>query len=151
MIDLHTHILPNMDDGSKSVEESEQMLCELKQQGVTTIVATPHFYADRDDPKAFLGDREKAYQRLLMKIQEFDNKNELPEIILGSEVAYFEGMSDCDDLVSLKIEGTKLLLLEKPTIPWNERMISEVVAIYEKTGLVPVIAHIDRYIRVFNS
>ena len=46
MIDFHTHILPLMDDGSKSIEESIKMLKMLSAQGVKRIVATPHFYAN---------------------------------------------------------------------------------------------------------
>lgn len=43
MIDLHTHVLPGMDDGSRSPEESARMLRELAAQGVTLAAATPHF------------------------------------------------------------------------------------------------------------
>ena len=42
MIDLHAHILPNVDDGSNSLEDSLQMLLEAQEQGVTDIVLTPH-------------------------------------------------------------------------------------------------------------
>lgn len=45
MIDLHTHILPNVDDGSSSLEESLALLRMLASQGVTLTAATPHFYA----------------------------------------------------------------------------------------------------------
>lgn len=45
MIDFHTHILPGIDDGSRSVEMTMQMLNAETEQGVTGIVATPHFYA----------------------------------------------------------------------------------------------------------
>ena len=44
MIDLHTHILPNVDDGSSSLEESLALLRMLASQGVTLTAATPHFY-----------------------------------------------------------------------------------------------------------
>ena len=45
MIDFHSHILPGMDDGSKSTQESLEMLDMLRAQGVDTVAATPHFYA----------------------------------------------------------------------------------------------------------
>ena len=48
MIDLHTHILPNVDDGSSSLEESLALLRMLASQGVTLTAATPHFYATSD-------------------------------------------------------------------------------------------------------
>ena len=54
MIDFHSHVLPGVDDGSKSMEQSLQMLEASVQQGVTHMVATPHFYASRMDPDSFL-------------------------------------------------------------------------------------------------
>ena len=54
MIDLHSHILPGVDDGSESVEMSCAMLNELQKQGVETVVATPHFYPQQDTPERFL-------------------------------------------------------------------------------------------------
>lgn len=126
------------------------MLRAEREHGVSTVIATPHFYADKDDPAAFLKGRERAYRNLREEINNHSDE-QFPEILLGAEVAYFEGMSDCEELLKLNIDGTKLLLLEMPAIKWNERMVAEVVAVYEKTGLVPVIAHIDRYIKVFND
>ena len=150
MVDFHAHILPRLDDGSSSRKESLDMLRKEREHGVDTVIATPHFYADRDNPESFLKERERAYKKLLLEMKNFESEK-FQKIVLGAEVAYFEGMSDTEELSQLNIEGTKLLLLEMPAIKWNERMIAEVVAIYEKTGLVPVIAHIDRYIKVFNN
>lgn len=134
MIDLHTHILPNMDDGCKNVNESEQMLRELKQQGVTTIVATPHFYAEQEAPQEFLLRRKKASEQL---------KN--AEVLLGAEVAYFNGISRCEEITLLCIEGTRLLLLELPFDAWNRTMLDEVCSMNKRLGIITVIAHIDRY------
>ena len=49
MLDIHSHFLPKMDDGSKSVEMSLEMLRSSKAQGVTTIVSTSHFYGSQED------------------------------------------------------------------------------------------------------
>ena len=67
MVDFHTHILPQMDDGSQSVEQTLQMLSFLADQGVKTVVATPHFYAHRDQPDAFLAknNRKKEGKSIL--------------------------------------------------------------------------------------
>ena len=46
MIDWHCHILPNMDDGSRDVAESISLINMQREQGIGTIVATPHFYAN---------------------------------------------------------------------------------------------------------
>ena len=53
MIDFHSHILPAMDDGSRNIEESLQMLRMLQEQGVERVIATPHFYADENPPDVF--------------------------------------------------------------------------------------------------
>ena len=60
MIDFHTHILPGIDDGSRNIDMTVAMLSEEVSQGVTAVVATPHFYANRTSVAAFLERREKA-------------------------------------------------------------------------------------------
>ena len=60
MTDLHTHILPGIDDGARSVEESLAMLRMERGQGVDTVVLTPHFYRDRENPKRFLRRRKES-------------------------------------------------------------------------------------------
>jgi protein-tyrosine phosphatase len=57
MIDFHTHILPGIDDGSKNIEMTMEMLEEEARQGVTEICATPHFYAHRMSFDSFLEKR----------------------------------------------------------------------------------------------
>ena len=53
MIDWHSHVLPALDDGSRSVDESLALLKMLSEQGVDTVIATPHFYADRESLSSF--------------------------------------------------------------------------------------------------
>ena len=64
MIDWHSHVLPNMDDGSQSVDVSRSMLRALKEQGIETIIATPHFDADSESIDSFL-ERRSATSQLL--------------------------------------------------------------------------------------
>ncbi len=145
MIDFHSHILHQIDDGSRSIEQSVQMLKLTAESDVDKIIATPHFYATRQDPEAFITKRKERYSELLDAVRDSDG---LPEIGLGAEVAYFEGISDCDYLSEFKIQNTNLILLEMPMNEWNERIIREVSSIYEKHQIVPVIAHIDRYMKI---
>ena len=65
LTDFHSHILPGVDDGSTSVEESIAMLRMLSRQGVSHVVATPHFYPNYDDPEQFLRRRKDVYEDLL--------------------------------------------------------------------------------------
>lgn len=146
--DFHTHILPGVDDGSRSVEESAALLRLEAEQGIRRVVATPHFYANQDSPDRFIRRREAAWSKL-RGITE--GQPELPELILGAEVYYFPGMSECEVLQELTVGKTGYMLLEMPCSPWTESMFREIEAIQRKQGLTPVIAHIDRYISPFRS
>lgn len=140
LVDIHTHILPGVDDGSASVEESIRLLSELSKQGVTTVAATPHFYADRDDPGSFFGRRQKAYDLLKEK-----TGSDIT-VLTGAEVCYYPGISQTKELRDFSIGGTGLLLLEMPFYDWTSSVINEVISISRVRRLQVVIAHIDRYL-----
>lgn len=93
MIDFHSHVLPCMDDGSKSTEESIQMLSMLREQGVETVAATPHFYANQNTPEVFLRRRAAAWEHLRPHLT-----SALPHVLLGAEVHYFQGISRVNEL-----------------------------------------------------
>lgn len=141
MIDIHSHILPGVDDGSASVEESLELLRLSHRQGVELIFATPHFSAAKENPSAFLSRRNAAARQLTLDLQT------MPQMRLGAEVAYFGGMSRSQELTQLCLEGTNLLLLEMPFSPWTDRMVAEVCAIRQQLGILPVLAHVERYAR----
>ncbi len=145
--DFHTHILPSVDDGSQSIDESLSLLREELSQGVSRVVLTPHFYANHDSPTRFLKRRSDAEQALR---DAANPTSDYPELIVGAEVHYFEGMSDCEHLGALAISGTDLILVEMPHGKWSDRMLSELESIRHKHALIPVIAHVDRYITFFN-
>ena len=92
MIDWHSHLLPKMDDGSRSVEESVSMLDLLGEQGVSIVLATPHFGADEESVDEFLERRAHAYERLAPHI-----KPEHPRVLCGAEVKYYPGISKMQD------------------------------------------------------
>lgn len=71
----------------------------------------------------------------------------MPEIILGAEVKYYEGISRLDGLKSLCIQGTRLLLLEMPMKSWTEYNVRELIDISCSGKIIPVLAHIERYMR----
>lgn len=141
MIDIHSHILPGVDDGSESPEMSRTILETMHAQGVETVVATPHFYAHKDTPARFLERRSKAVARM-----EYD-PGCAPNILLGAEVAYFDGMSRTGELEQLQLGDSGLLLVEMPFGPWSQRMIRELCQLPLQLGLVPVLAHVERYRR----
>ncbi|MBR2549732.1 MAG: capsular polysaccharide biosynthesis protein [Clostridiales bacterium] len=148
MIDFHSHFLPGIDDGSDSISLSLTMLDAWCNQGIDTVCATPHFYAERNNPERFIRRREEAYNALREYMARYtpSNGGQWPDIRLGSEVHFFDGISRFEGLHELCLEGTNLLLLEMPFRTWTSRMIDEVSVIYSTTGLMPVAAHIERYL-----
>lgn len=146
--DFHSHILPAVDDGSANVEESAALLGMMKEQGFSRVVATPHFYPGQDRPERFLARRQRALEQLRTHL---GDAADLPEIILGAEVLYYPGMSDSDVLQKLTIGDSGYILVEMPVGVWADNMFRELKQIWEKQGLVPVIAHVDRYIGPFRT
>lgn len=148
VIDFHSHILPQIDDGSSSVQESVAMLEMEAAQGVAHVVATPHFYAQHDTPEHFLRKRNASELVLREAMQEHEG---LPEISIGAEVYYFRGISDSEVLPKLTIGDSRYILVEMPMGTWTDSMCRELADIREKQGLTPIIAHIDRYIGFFRT
>ncbi|MBQ8941521.1 MAG: capsular polysaccharide biosynthesis protein [Firmicutes bacterium] len=144
MIDFHSHILPKIDDGSKSCDMSLEMLKTSYDYGIRTMVATPHFYISQNEAEQFCKRRAGSYEALSKRIAEADTP--LPDIILGAEVYYFRGISKYPKLDMLKIGGTDHILLEMPFERWNDKMLNEIAEIKEEFGITPVMAHLDRYI-----
>ncbi|MBQ7355250.1 MAG: hypothetical protein IJW62_07020 [Clostridia bacterium] len=140
MIDFHSHILPAVDDGSADIDESLALLELLSGQGVDTVVATPHFYANHTSVEAFLTRRQDAYNQLKAAMP-----NSSPEILLGAEVRYYEGISRMRELRSLCIGDTRLLLLEMPMGHWTEYMVRELIDLACSTRIRLVLAHVERY------
>ena len=141
MTDLHSHILPQIDDGAGSIDESIKLLEILSAQGVQTVCATPHFYPTRDNPESFFERRNAANERLLNALE----GKEHPEILLGAEVAYFPGISRLKELYDLRIEGSKILLLEMTMSEWSEYALRELTEIACMGNMSVVIAHAERY------
>ena len=133
MIDFHSHILPAIDDGSRDVEETKQLLHEEMNQGVTSIIATPHFYADRFSVERFLEERQKAFQTVLEDTQ--IRQQGRPSLCVGAEVYFFPGMGRAEKLRSLCIEGTDVILIEMPFVQWTEGVLREISEVIHKQKL----------------
>ena len=142
MLDLHSHVLPKIDDGAKDVEMSLEMLKEAKRQGVNVLCATPHCVTDKEEGiTAFLEKRKHAYEKL---ISAMENSEEYPKILLGAEVYLGCDMSDFSNLHDLCYEGTDYILLELPH-GYKPSELAEKVYNIKIKGMKPVIAHVDRY------
>ena len=147
-VDFHSHVLPGIDDGSKDLEQSLEMLRMEVIHDIDVVVATPHFYPGRDDPESFLKRREQAEKQLRMAMASEDN---LPQLEIGAEVYFFRGISQSDLLSDLTIRGTKYILIEMPHGHWPEEYYRELYQIRDRRGICPIIAHVDRYIAPFQT
>jgi len=138
-IDFHAHILPCVDHGSSSLEQSLRQLKLAQAEGVDCIVATSHFYSGRDDLVTFLSKRETAYQELCKA-----NKTGI-RIIPDAEVQISSGLEKLNGLERLSVGETDYILLEMPSRPWNERDLDTVLKVASTGKWKVIIAHIDRY------
>lgn len=142
-LDIHSHILPGIDDGAKSIDESIKLLSLLKQQGADNVILTPHFNASTDSITDFEEAVERSYKELSQAVK---GKN-LPGIFLGCEVLYFNGIGSIQNIGCLCIKNTNYMLLEFGNIDFDDKVISDLCKLCDQCDVVPVIAHIERYFR----
>ena len=142
MIDFHTHILPDIDDGSSSVEESVRLVELLAEQGVNKIVLTPHFYAYRSSIERFSEKRSAALKTLTSALKE---KQLNIDIYIGCEVLFFDELWRVDDVKEFCVKGTNYILIEMPFASWENSMVECVINLINR-GFCPVLAHFERYI-----
>ncbi len=145
MIDTHLHILPGVDDGPETMEESVALARVLVQEGIHTAIATPH-YNDLFPHYSVLEIRERvnALQHVL------DRREILLHLLTGHEALIKPGMVEDIRAGRLaKLNGSRYLLLElwdNAWLPDTERVIFELRAF----GITPILAHAERY-RVFQN
>lgn len=142
--DLHCHVLPHMDDGCKTCEESVQLLMESKKQGISGIAATAHYYPV-ESVEQFIERRSQSFEQLCQYLRQ--NEQNVPSLCLGAEVAYRHGISREPLLDRLCYGKSGYLLLEMPFERWSGAVLREVREICYVRGLTPVIAHIERYMK----
>lgn len=144
LTDYHCHVLPGIDDGAETPEISEKMLDLMRLQGVGRIVLTPHFYPHRESSvEDFLRKRADAFAKI-------SHRTEF-EFHLGAEIAIERGFSEISEIERLAIEGTNLMLLELPFSGYGRWVPDEIHNLTCGTHLVPVLAHIHRYIGIYTK
>lgn len=146
MIDFHSHILPGMDDGCKTVEESIDVIKKMMQQGTHILCATPHYFRRNESVHSFLERRKESEATLYDRLEK---ENIDIKIIPGAEVEFFKGISQTD-LSDLCLYKTKYILIEMPFRRWENSDFEELDRIILNQGITPILAHIDRYVRYGN-
>ena len=143
--EYHCHILPGLDDGADSAETSLGMISVMQEQGISRIVATPHFYAHREHSAAqFLEKRQAAFEMIR-------GRSPVPDIRLGAEIAVEHGISELAGIEQLAFTGTNLILLELPYRAYSPWMSEEIHNIGAEFSLRVIIAHVHRCLAYYSK
>lgn len=143
--DIHAHILCNIDDGPKTLEESIKLCVAAKENSISEIVATPHFYGIYHDLEERIKTRDERLNELKAELQ----KREIQiDILPGFEVRYFSGISRSDALPKLCLNNSKVLLLELNTESFASKTVEEIEEL-SYSGFTVILAHLERYVKGF--
>ena len=141
MIDIHSHILPMVDDGSRTIEMSLKMLDEAYRDGTDELVLTPHLAY----PYGFINPAEKI-RSLFEDFKEIVKEAGIPvKLYPGCEYLYRDRDSFEEELEEITtLNDTRYLLMEF-YFNVEDQIIYEAVKVVMKHQLIPVIAHPERY------
>lgn len=140
IIDIHSHILPGVDDGSKSMEMSLQMVDLAYSQGVRKMVATPHYYPGHKNcsPETLKAIYDKLCENIKSRHDDFG-------LYLGQEIYYKDAVvSLLRNQEVLTMAGTRYVLVEFPTGCGMELLYGAVRRLTQ-AGYLPILAHVERY------
>ncbi len=138
MVDIHTHLIPNIDDGSPSEKISIEMLKDLEREGVTDVFLTPHNNSVYAPPIKQMQEKFSAFKKLAKENGCTANLYLGQEPLLDPDT---DGKFDSSYMLTLG--GSKYVLLEfSYSIPTD---IPEIIYEYTLQGFVPIVAHVERY------
>lgn len=136
MVDFHSHILPGIDDGSKNSEETESLLLEAKEVGFNKIISTSHYALDCYEAP--------EYKRKEM-INELNEEENFPEIILGSEIFLTYNIIDLlKEYNASTINGTNYILIELP-LRGQFLNLKDLINRLKENDYKLILAHPERY------
>lgn len=142
MVDIHNHLLYGIDDGSKSIEESIDVLKDLEQVGYTDIILTPHYITD----SRYDSSRDNNLERLEILKKEVKENNININLYLGNEIFIDDNIYELlkEDLIS-SLNDTDYLLIELP-LSGEFSGYLEVFKYLIQKGYNVILAHPERYI-----
>jgi protein-tyrosine phosphatase len=140
MIDIHTHIIPNIDDGSKNVEMTLEMLRNAERDGTKEIVATPHYLLEYGESTIA---EVKVFVEEINSIMKSEGIN--LKVYAGQEIYYTENIIQYYMKGKIgTINGSRYMLIEFPMHKLNKNII-DVLYELQIRDIVPIIAHPERY------
>tara|TARA_B110000003_G_C16551134_1_gene496642 strand:+ start:90 stop:875 length:786 start_codon:yes stop_codon:yes gene_type:complete len=145
MIDFHNHILPDVDDGSKSTDISLEMLRFAQSQGITEVVNTVHFQHPKMEKKLI---SYEIIKKKTDKLQNLLNQNKIDiKLHFGSEVYFLPNLMTIKNNPLTTFGNGKYMLIEFPLIQVPELQKKHLFDL-KLSGVTPIIAHPERYITV---
>jgi protein-tyrosine phosphatase len=143
-VDLHCHVLPGLDDGVRSLPEAIDLIARLGELGFSTLYATPHQRSDLFLPTREAIDAAHATVRAALPAG-------APEICLGAENFWDEVLAErLPRGAQPTYTGERAFLFEIPVMSWPARLIETLFDVRMK-GLLPVVAHPERYAALWNA
>lgn len=140
MVDIHSHLIPNVDDGSKSVEETFMLIKEADRAGITDIILTPHYIVNSYEQNA------NTLILLKDKLQQILDKDKINvKLHIGMEVYITDNLIDLlKQNKLLTLANSKYLLMELP-LNTNVQYLDMVIFKLIENNIIPIIAHPERY------
>jgi protein-tyrosine phosphatase len=138
VIDLHCHLLPAVDDGSRSVNQSVKVLEEMARQGITDVCLTPHLPAGRAEsgPPAA---HQRAFEALRAQAPAAPRLHRGAEIMLDRPITRPIALAR-----NVTLGGSRYMLVEFPRLVAYDTVTNALTQVAE-LGLIPVLAHPERY------
>ncbi len=140
MIDIHSHLIPNVDDGAKSPEETIELIKEAREAGITDIILTPHYIINSYEQNA------ETLILLKDKLQQIINSENIKvNLHIGMEVYITDNLVEIlKQNKILTLAGSKYLLMELP-LNTNVQYLDMVIFKLIEDNIIPIIAHPERY------
>lgn len=139
-IDMHSHILPGLDDGAQSMNETLEMLRIACREGITHIIATPHYKSDRFPANA------ERLRDTMAKVQQAAAKEDIPIVLhAGNEIYYNSELEEKFDSGALCTMGDSEYVLVEFSPFESYKYIRNAMEDIMGLGYTPILAHVERY------
>lgn len=139
MIDIHSHIIPGVDDGAQDMQETREMLKLAYEEGIRTMVATPHYNNRKIQSCTELEEKIEIVRQAAWEI------DPAFQIHLGNEIFYEQGIEEAlKQKKAFTIAGGRYVLIEFFTGE-SYKIIYKGIKDFILEGFIPIIAHVERY------
>ena len=147
MIDVHAHIIPGVDDGSRTISESVELCTALYALGFSEVIATPHYsrrYSGKESAAGIIEKTGELNEAVKDKLPGF-------RVYCGQELVFHESLLEkLKDGAALTLCGSRYLLMEEmPDVSFDEMLRH--VMVLRRASYIPVLAHIERYMCLYDE